>query len=418
MKTFKVFLGSGVSIFLLLFLAYCTKEEIVTEEVLVETIIRDTLSLEEMLGEVKPMAFNEEPTEGNNLSFPVIWSDGFAKTLREPPTEGEVLLNGEWWYVWGEDPAEPDSPIYSCMPNSLLPTLCADGSEPGDGSSDVYIVFIQKVPSNVWQADNFMATEPVNVDIVDWGDNLESIDWGVNSHVRVEIVLYENLAVPAVEYAMRHVSGWGEDEVHGLQTDMDTTVMYGPGTQATVYSHNARMVIQKLNVPHDSIPPGSLTWIPNEGWSDNNPEVDLVNEPIFNQSVYEAGDGPGYYNAEVNVKGKVIYGYTWAVRHLNEDVGDYRITFSFDEVGGVVPLNTFFDDLTEIYMPIEEEVSTESEDAEGNRGGIGIIDVENNLTYMDITIKEGGGGQGGGGGHGGGGGQGGGGQGGGNGSGK
>jgi uncharacterized membrane protein YgcG len=157
------------------------------------------------------------------------------------------------------------------------------------------------------------------------------------------------------------------------------------------------LTIQKLNVAHDSITPESLTWIPNEGWSEVDPEVDLVNDPIFNQSVYEAGDGPGFYNAEVNVKGKVIYGYTWAVRHLNEDAGDYRITFSFDNEGGVVSLNTFFDDLTEIYLPVEEEVSTESEDAEGNRGGMGIIDIENNLTYMDITIKEGGGGQGGGG---------------------
>jgi hypothetical protein len=412
MKKIKIFLGGIMSAFLLLFLTYCTKEEIITEEVIVETIIRDTLTLEEMLKEVKPVFFDEEPTAGNNLSFPVIWSDGFAKTLREPPIPGEVLLEGEWWYVWGEDPIDPDAPIYSCKPNSLAPTLCEDGSVPGDGSSTVYRAYIQKVASNVWQADNIMATEPLNVDLVDWGDNLESIDWGINSHIRVEVVLFENLATPVVEYAMRHVDSWGSDEVHGLQTELDSTIIYGPGTQATVYSHNARLTIQKLNVPHDSIAPGALTWVPNLGWTETNAGEDLVNEPIFNQAVYEAGDGPGYYNAEVNVKGKIIYGYTWTARHLNEDVGDYRLTFSFDESGGVVPLNTFFDDLTAISLPIEEEVTTESEDSEGNRGGVAVIDPVNNLTYMDITIKEGGGGQGGGGGHSGGG-QGGGGQGGG-----
>ena len=392
MKKLKFFMASTISAFLLLSLTYCTK----TEEVIVETFIRDTLSLAEMLKDVNPKFFDEEPTEGNNLSFPVIWSDGFAKTLREPPIEGEVLLNGEWWYVWGEDPIDPQAPIFSCMPNSLVPSLCADGSEPGDGSSTVYLAYIQKVASNVWQADNFMATEPLNVDVVDWGDNLESIDWGIFAHVRVELALYENLATPAVEYAMRHVYGWGTEEVHGLQTDLDTTVIFGPGTQATVYSHNARLTIQKLNIAHDSITPGSLTWIPNQGWTETDAETDLVNDPILNQAVYEGGDGPDYYAAEVNVKGKVIYGYTWSVRHLNEDVGDYRITFSFDEAGGVVPLNTFFDDLTEIYTVIEEEESTDSEDGESTRGGIGIIDPENNLTYMDITIKEGGGGSGGG----------------------
>ena len=267
----------------------------------------------------------------------------------------------------------------------------------------MYRAYIQKVPSNVWQADNFTATEPVYVDIIDWGDNLESIDWGIRSQVRTEIVLYENLTTPVVEFAMRHVSGWGADEVHGLQTNLDSSIVYGPGTQATVYSHNARLTIQKLNVDKDSIPEGGLVWVPKLGWETSEAYTDLVNPPLLNQAVYEAGDGPGYYNAEVNVKGKIIYGYTWDVRHMNEDLGTYRITFSFDEEGGTVALNTFFDELTEIFVVVEEESSEDGEDAEGSRGGTGVIDVANNLTYMDIRIIEGHG-PGGGGGHNGGGG--------------
>jgi uncharacterized membrane protein YgcG len=277
--------------------------------------------------------------------------------------------------------------------------------------STVYRAYVQKVESNVWQADNFYATEPVNVDIIDWGDNLESIDWGINSMVRVEVVLYENLVTPAVEYAMRHVDSWGIDEVHGLQTELDSTVLFGPGTQATVYSHNARLTIQKLNVPHDSISPEALTWDSDlKMWTEAQGQggEDLINEPILNQAVYEAEDGPGYYNAEVNVKGKIIYGYTWKVRHLNEDVGDYRITFSLDQEGGMVALNTFFDEFTEIFYAEEEEAAKipstahedEGDDGEQARGGVAIIDPVNNLTYMDITLKEGGGGQGGGGGSG------------------
>ena len=180
-----------------------------------------------------------------------------------------------------------------------------------------------------------------------------------------------------------------------------------------MYSHNARLTIQKLNVDRDSIPEGGLTWVPGTGWKSTVEGDSLVNPALLNSAVYEAADGPGYYNAEVNVKGKIIYGYTWALRDMNEGTGSYRITFSFDSEGGPVALNTFFDELTQILVPIEEEAiskivltangETEDEDGEGSRGGKGIIDVSNNLTYMDVRIVEGhgeGGGGGGGGHHG------------------
>jgi hypothetical protein len=400
MKISKFILGGISGIFLILLISGCTKEEVIVEEA--------SCALEDMLENVQ-VAISEEPTEGNNLSFPVIWSDGYEKTLREPPVEGEALLNGEWWYVWGEDPIDPDYPIFSCKPNSIVNTLCVDASDPGDGQSDIYKAYIQKVPSNVWQAANFPATEPLYVDLVDWGDNLESIDWSLRSMVRAELVLYETLETPVLEYAMRHVDGWGENEVHGLQTNLDSSIVYGPGTQATVYSHNARLTIQKLNVDRDSIPENGLTWEPGTGWTSTVANDSLVNAPLMNMAVYEAADGPGYYNAEVNVKGKIIYGYTWNLRQLNEGTGTYRITFSLDSEGGTVALNTFFDEITQVLVA-EEEDSEESEDAEGSRGGTGKIDVANNLTYMDIRIVEGhgqGGGGGGGGGHNGGGGQGG-----------
>lgn len=388
----------GVSSIMLIFLiSSCTKEEVIVEE----------LSIDDLLENVQ-VAISEEPTAGNNLSFPVIWADSYEKTLREPPVEGEASLGGEWWYVWGEDPIDPNYPIYSCKPNSIVPELCADASAPGDDLSDVYKAYIQKVASNVWQAANFPAAEPLNVDLVDWGDNLESVDWGTRSMVRTEIVLYENLEIPVLEYAMRHVDGWGENEVHGLQTTLDDEIVYGPGTQATVYSHNARLTIQKLNVDRDSIPEGKLTWVPNTGWESITPNDSLINPPLLNMAVYEAEDGPGYYNAEINVKGKVIYGFTWNLRDMNEGTGTYRITFSLDSQGGPVALNTFFDEITQILLPIEDEPvvadsheDTDGEDGEEAGGGTGVIDVANNLTYMDIRIVEGHGqGGGGGGGHG------------------
>ena len=88
-----------------------------------------------------------------------------------------------------------------------------------------------------------------------------------------------------------------------------------------------------------------------------------------------------------NVKGKVIYGYTWKVRTLNQGEGYYRLTFSFDEEGpGAAILNTDIDGDTKF---VEDLVPTTlSEDGEEERGGtpkIAIVD-DKGITYMDILI--------------------------------
>jgi hypothetical protein len=143
---------------------------------------------------------------------------------------------------------------------------------------------------------------------------------------------------------------------------------------------------------------------------ENGQQISLINAPILNQAAYEGGDGPGYFSAEINVKGRIIYGYTWNVRLLNDltqvppyetptPAGDYRITFSFDETCPAVELNTFFiAGTTKIIVPLEEELvaallalDTESTDA---GGAIAELDPQNNLTYMDVRILERGGGKG------------------------
>ncbi|GAA4280944.1 hypothetical protein GCM10022260_13650 [Gaetbulibacter aestuarii] len=324
-----------------------------------------------------------EPTAGNNLSFPVIFADGGSKVL--PGTMGEYTLQGEWWYVWGEDPIDPQAPLYSCKPLDTDESLCMDGSTPGDGVSELYKAYIQKDFQNIWQAYNTSVPdgEVLGIDWIDWGDNLESVAWELNSKVRTELVLLEDIDSVA-QFAMRHVNSWGTDEVHGAQTTLDGDVVYGPGTQATVYSPNGRLTIQKMNYKSGSFYPGRLTWQPEIGWTETDPEdVNIINEPIFNLAASEAGTGPGYFSAEINVKGKIIYGYTWDINQMNEGEGHYRLTFSFDAGDGISG-TAGFDEFTQIIVPIEEEAVAEEEGP--GEGGVAILDLENNITYMDVLV--------------------------------
>lgn len=369
-----------------------------------------------------------ETEVGNNLSYPVIWAEGVTKVL--PGTLGMApLTDGVWWYQWGTNGVDPDVTPASCPPDPDESNLvlnpdglnyCDDGitnsltlfaGEPiADNPMPLAKVFLQKDAKNIWQAGSAdWSAAPVNVNWIDWGDNLESIDWYTRSQVRTEMVMFQDLLEAMVEYEMRHTSGWGIDEVHGLATDLLKTPLIGAGLKATVYSHCARLTIQKLLVKRDDPKLAILQWVPYEGWSEpEGYEFDLINPHIFNGSVHEGGDGPGYYSAEINVKGRIIYGYTWNVRTLNDDTpvppsmiptpaGDYRLTFSFDNNVVGVPLNTFFTQGTQIIVPLEVEVAAEVIEAEADNsgdegGGTAVIDIANNLTYIDIRILERGGG--------------------------
>lgn len=372
---------------------------------------------------------------GNCLSYPVIWAEGVQKTLQGTPNMTPVT-NGVWWYQWGTNGTDPNVTPASCPPDpdesntTLNPTgqaYCDDkipnhlseshlaGQPVADSPLPLAKAFLQKDAKNVWQAGtaNWKGT-PVNVNWIDWGDNLESGDWYTRSQVRTEVVLIKDLDVPMLEYEMRHTSGWGIDEVHGLATNLGKTPLLGTGKQPTIYSHCARLTIQKLLVKRDDKRLQDLVWVEGKGWTEpGGYTADLINPPIFNKAVHEGGDGPGYYAAEINVKGKIIFGYTWNVRTLNDPTpisgtipspaGDYRITFSLDKTGGTENLNTFFTaGITQIIVPLEEEIAAEVIQIKAEDGGVaggatGVVDYENNLTYMDVRILERGGDGGGGG---------------------
>ena len=219
----------------------------------------------------------------NNLSFPVIWSDGVGKAL--PGTFGAPLFAGDFWYWW---PCPEDVEL-GCKCEAVPdadPAACLDGTP----LPDVYdTVYPQKTVDNVWQADSADAIEvPFVVDWIDWGDNLESVDWTTRSKIRTEVVLFQDLETPMEAFEMRHLSGWGIDELWGTNT-----VTYA-STQATVYSACARFTIQGLvgDPPFDN-----PEWDATAGeWYG-----DYVGATYFNGGVWEGGDGPGYYSAELNI---------------------------------------------------------------------------------------------------------------------
>lgn len=306
----------------------------------------------------RPYLAGEVPEEdsGNCLSFPVIWSDGVAKTLRG--TFGEETFEGP--SITADDPLTPEP--------DLVPW------------------YLQGDPNNIWQAESRdqLPLGALEVSRIDWGDNLEAKAWYEGSVVRTELVMFQDLppGEEMVGYQMLKLN-----DASGLSEVWGTNGAQYFSTQATVYSACARLTIQKLSVARDD-PELSLTWNPVSGeW-----EGDIA-ATVFNGGVWEGGDGPGYYSAELNVQGKCIYGYNWYVSAIPSAPGDYRITFSMSGSDAGRDLNTFLTSSTVIDVPVEEviEAILEEEGDSGepdHLGGIAAIVPEFNLTYIDVRILE------------------------------
>lgn len=138
--------------------------------------------------------------------------------------------------------------------------------------------------------------------------------------IRVENVVTAPYVDPMTGFEMTWLYGEGPGEMQG------TTGQTVSDLVPTVYSVVPRLTVQKLSGADPAADPG---------------------EPVhtaFDGAIWEGvgQDGPGYYSAEVNVSGKVIYGYNLMIRNVSvpADIhkhGWWRLTFSFDPtvtVGG------------------------------------------------------------------------------------
>lgn len=245
---------------------------------------------------------------GNNLSWPVIFANN--KGLG-----GNVIAGPADFAATGLRPLASET--------GALSELHAKGVGPFWYSGNVaesYLaasVFWQKSP-NVWQAQwmaRSAATTPV---IVDWGDNLRSVKFAATSVVRVEHVLNASDGTTMQGYTMDVVvNPSSPTEQQGIYDDgnEDVTAPFTP----TVFTDRARLKLQKLDGPG-----GNVTYT------------------YLDKAVFEGlgTDGRGAYSAEINVGGKVLFGYVWNLKNVVMPPGVpkdgwWRITFALDTGSGV-----------------------------------------------------------------------------------
>lgn len=259
-----------------------------------------------------PPSGGHDTAYGNNLSFPVVFADGYGIT-------GAALAG--------------TTPPYLDTATGLRPTASdVVAPFPNFDAADAVLLngttYFPQQTASTWQADWLDGSGAEQEVIVDWGDNLRSQSFKTTSVVRVETVLYQDTTVSAptdtlTGYVMALLGGSGPSESQG------TSAATYESNLRTVYTVHPRLLIEKLDGP------GGM--------------VDASVTPIeLSVAGGFATDGSGTYGAEVNVAGKLVYGYVWMLRNLAisdaAKVGWWRLTFALDPTATIgtatVPRNT------------------------------------------------------------------------------
>jgi hypothetical protein len=271
-------------------------------------------------------------------------------------------------------------------------------------------IYWQKVSTNYWKAETtgtvtvppLPPPPPVTVDYLDWADNLESKSWTATSIIRVETTPFEAHTEGTKRgYQMWHVSGQGTDEQWGVrahETDGQLDAVYAyDSPYAIINTGNARLHIAKL-LPAATPCPTTNQSSPYSGdWVSNN--------WVGTCRLKDIG-----FTAELNVGGKYVYGYNWAVRRDALPTtceggpwnlaGWWRLTFYapateilFDNPG--IPTAPPPPVLPSPFVATSlDAVLAAAATEEGDTGPLykPVIDKLNNLTYIDICVTGGSGG--------------------------
>ena len=308
----------------------------------------------------------EIETAGNNLSYPVILAGGASLPFREPPAGTDYSLLGTYWYGW-IDPATGlqvacDPAVLGCPPEGV----------------EISRIYLQKDPLSVWQAGHVASGVPVPAAYFDWSDDIESTLWSDSSVVRVETVPFA-YAPGMLGFQMWWASGKGVDEVWGARASGTDPPVPGEypfsPSYATVYSTNAWLTLQKLEAGGGSLvaPPDTSGYV----WNASTHQWDNAAAQTVRVELC---------SAEINVGGKVIYGFNWMLKRQLMVAGEakdgwWRLTFSTSENTILITEGTVLTPPPPAVPPAEQSFFAK-------------VDPVNNVTYIDlyITAARGGGG--------------------------
>jgi hypothetical protein len=246
-------------------------------------------------------------------------------------------------------------------------------------------IYWQKVPTNVWSAEKVGVQDSEFADYLDWGDNLESVSWAATSTVRVETSPFADRdTADLTGYRMWHVFGQGTNEQWGARAvdDSVTPVTYD-SQYAMIYTTQARVNITKLQngsatCPLKASDPHLITQFTWDGVS--HAWVGSGTQP------YLLKDIP--YTAELTVTGKYTYGYNWPLKsdivppEVNK-AGWWRLTFYAPDVS-FAQFST--GDAARLAPPLLPGAVAPPPATEGPLYAP-VVDVANNITYIDICIK-------------------------------
>ncbi|HUX35091.1 MAG TPA: Ig-like domain-containing protein [Gemmatimonadaceae bacterium] len=261
---------------------------------------------------------------GNNLSVPVVFSEGIGLTGLPVTVDGAPNYPNT-----GLRPAATENLVVGGLPYFYAGNV-SDCTWP-DGTS----AYCQD-GLNAWQAewlDGSLAG--LQHASATWGDNIISQSLKTSAPIRIEVSLNDLTSGTLAGFNMQTVSGSHSTEVQGTNgtTSAMTPMIF------TVVPH---LVVSKLDTS------GGVT----------------VGDPVVDKRVIDgigAEEGPGYFVAEVNGGGKVLYGYNLRV----SEVGWYRVAFLLD---GSVSNGTISATRNVI---IDALTNSATEEEEGGSGGSG-----------------------------------------------
>ena len=313
-----------------------------------------------------------EETASNNLSYPVIFTDGTALTLAGVPNEYTLTTPYD---------------------------LNGDGVITAADQINGYYLFAQKVAANTWQADSLLLPadeDPATnlfVSTIDWGDSIEGgKPIAMGRPTRIEISFYKDLATPlagdvALEptmtsYPMQLLANPSSPtEVQGASAAAyplsgvlpSTDVLTLESSEASVYAHTAKLALQYITGTPEV---GDVLWN-GDYWVD----ADL------NDAVTIDGPIGGLtFGGEITVSGKVVYGLSMGGWRPDR-AGTYRATVYFPETGNLqldsAAILASTEESTETIMAAE---GTGEEPPTDTSAGAQ-IDGLHNLTYLDLFVE-------------------------------